>query len=258
MYYPIQMPYILNKEFSKHVNYSEETVDTYSGFVICLWEMQPLSNLNLTVDNIIVADGCIDLVASFDEGLIGFAGMSRTIFDFKHKLPARSFGVRMTPGAFHQLTGLPATAAMNTFLPIEDVFPEFARKDFFALQYEPAKEYFKNFLTEKTKEKKPNAFTGLFHLLSKNMPDTTAELYQSLHFSPRQCQRLFMKHYGLTPKMVLSIVRFQRCLEILTSHQATPADIWGAANYYDQPHFINDFKQNIGITPLELIRIYQT
>ena len=258
MYYPIQMPYILNKEFSKHVNYSEETVDTYSGFVICLWEMQPLSNLNLTVDNIIVADGCIDLVASFDEGLIGFAGMSRTIFDFKHKLPARSFGVRMTPGAFHQLTGLPATAAMNTFLPIEDVFPEFECKSFFALTYESAKEYFRSFLAGKTRGKTPDEFTGLFHLLSENMPNTTGELYQTLHFSPRQCQRLFLKHYGIAPKMVLSIMRFQRCLEILTSHQATPADILSATNYYDQPHFINDFKRNIGITPLELIRIYRT
>jgi len=258
MYYPIQIPYILNKEFSKHINYSEETLDTYGGFIICFWEMQPLSNLNLTVDNIIVADGCIDLVVSFDEGLIGFAGMSKTIFDFKHKLPTRSFGIRMLPGAFHQLTGLPATVAMDTFLLIEDIFPEFDCKSFFALSYELAKEYFRNFLTEKTRGKKPNKFTNLFHLLSENMPNTTTMLYQTLRFSPRQCQRLFIKHYGITPKMVLSIIRFQRCLEILTTCQATPADILSATNYYDQPHLINDFKRNMGITPLELIRIYRT
>jgi AraC-like DNA-binding protein len=258
MYYPTQIPYILNKEFSEHMRYSEEAADACGGLIICFWEMRPISGRRLTVSNIVAADGCIDLVVNYDEGTIGFAGMSKTVFDFKHELPTRSFGARMMPGTFHQLTGLPATVAMNTFLPVQNVYPDFERESFFALPYDPAKDYFKAFLTEKTSGQTPNAFSSLFPLLSENLPDTTALLYQMLHFSPRQCQRLFMKHYGISPKMVLSIVRFQRCLEILTSSKATPADILSATNYYDQPHFINDFKRNMGITPLEFIRIYQT
>lgn len=257
MYYPIQIPYILNREFSENMKYTETSAAECGGFVICFWEMQPLNNTQLSIENVIATDACIDIVALFDEKTIGFAGMSRTEFHFRQDIPNRSFGARMMPGAFHQLTGFPATAAMDTFLPIEAVFGDFDRSLFFSLPIGQAKEYFRNFISDRTQRKTTNTFITLFNTLSDNTPANTKELYQLLHFSPRQCQRLFAKHYGITPKMVLSVIRFQKCLEILTSPKAKPADILNVTGYYDQPHFIKDFKRNIGITPLELIRIYQ-
>lgn len=258
MYYPIQIPYLLNMEFSQNMRYTEEPADEYGGFVICYWEMQPLTKTKLSVSNIIATDACIDLVASFDEKSIGFAGMSRTVFDFELELPSRSFGVRMMPGAFHQLTGLPAAAAMDNFLPIETVFTDFDSGYFFSLPFAQAKAYFRKALMSCTKGNTPDQFTLLFHQLSEKTPATVAELCKELHLSPRQCQRLFKLHYGITPKMALSIVRFHKCMEILTSPKAKPSDILNVAGYYDQPHFIRDFKSNIGITPLELIRTYQS
>lgn len=240
------------------MKYSEDTSADYNGFVICFWEMQPLTDKRLMVNNIIAADGCIDIVVEFDERVIACVGMRKTVFDFSLNLPSRSFGMRMMPGAFHQLTGLPAAAAMDTLLPITEVFSDFDGERFFSMPYEHAREHFKAFLTGKINGIAPNTFVNLFHVLYENTPSTTKELYKTLNFSPRQCQRLFMKHYGINPKMVLSIIRFQKCLEILMSGNASPADILNATNYYDQPHFINDFKRNMGLTPLELIRIYRS
>lgn len=187
----------------------------------------------------------------------GFAGKSKTDFHFTVELPALYMGARLMPGAFTQLTGFPASTAMDTFLPLEDVWKDFDKVRFFTLPFEQAREYFRQFLLGKTQHKTPDMFASLFHLLSHNAPATTTELYQMLHFSPRQCQRLFLKHYGITPKMALCIMRFQKCLDILTSPKANPADILHATTYYDQPHFINDFKRNIGLTPMEFIRNYQ-
>lgn len=258
MYYPVQIPYILNKEFSENVYYSEEAVKEFRGFAICMWAMYPLADCRMKVKNIIAADGCIDLVVDFDKKEIGFAGMSKTNFDFTVELPSRSMGIRMMPGSFYQLTGLLASDAMDNFLEIEKVFPEFSQDFFFQLSFEKAKEYLKIFFAKKVKGKTPDEFTDLFNVLSERLIRTTRDLYQMLHFSPRQCQRLFEKHYGITPKMVLSIVRFQKCLEILTSANANSIDVLSIVNYYDQPHFINDFRRNMGITPLELIKAYQS
>ena len=108
MYYPIQIPNILDKAFSETINYSEEIIPDFADFVICLWEMRPLSNAGKTVENIIVADGCIDLVADYDGKRIGFAGMSKTEFHFKINLPSYSMGVRFKPGAFHAITNISA------------------------------------------------------------------------------------------------------------------------------------------------------
>lgn len=257
MYYPLQIPYLLNHAFSQHVTYAETAAPECDGFVLCFWTMQPVSSCEVTVQNIIAADGCIDLVANFQEKKIGFAGMSRTDFHFDLKMPAYFIGARLTPGAFSQLTGRPATDAMDTFVPIRTIYEDFDEALFFSLSFDNADVYLKQFLAKKTEKKKPDVFTTLFHILSDQEYFSTKELYALLHFSPRQCQRLFLKHFGIGPKMALSIVRFQKCLEILTSLQTSSADLINITGYYDQPHLIKDFKRNLGITPLELIRNYQ-
>ena len=257
MYYPIQVPYILNSNFSKHISYSEEVVPSLQNFVMCVWEMQPRSTERTSVTNVIVADGCIDLVVDYTNRQIGFAGMSKTNFHFTIELPTKFLGVRLKPGAFEQLTGLPAKKAMDTFLPLEGIDPNFDANDFFSLSFEQTKEHLNAYLHKFTGDKIPNSFVNLFDSLSKNPPSTTAELYQRLHFSPRQSQRLFMKHFGIPPQMALSILRFQYCLDVLTSGRAMPSDILGLATYYDQSHFIKDFKRNIGLTPFEYLRKYK-
>ena len=257
MYYPIQIPYTLSESFRGAVSYTEDTDPRSSDFVICLWEMQPLSEEETSVTNVIVMDGCIDLVVHFDAGRIGFSGMSKTEFDYRLDLPTRCFGARMKPGAFHQLFGLPASSAMDHFLPVNDADKDFDCGSFFSLPFSEAKAYFRNYLAEKSEGIVPNLFVGLFDELSDSPPETVATLYDRLHYSPRQCQRLFAENYGFSPQATLSILRFQLCLKVLTSGAASPGDILGITSYYDQAHFINDFKRNIGLTPFELIRQYK-
>ncbi|MDR3265261.1 MAG: helix-turn-helix domain-containing protein, partial [Synergistaceae bacterium] len=142
-------------------------------------------------------------------------------------------------------------------LSLDTVDKAFVFDAFFSLSFEQAKERFKEYLSKLISDKIPDNFTSLFDSLSQSPPVTAGELYNQLHFSARQCQRLFAKHFGLTPQMVLCLIRFQKCLEILTGGKAAPGDILNITTYYDQSHFIKDFKRNIGLTPFELIRRYK-
>jgi AraC-like DNA-binding protein len=256
MYYPIQIPYVLDKEFAESIKYSEEIVPNFKDFVICFWKMQPLSNAEKTVETIIIADGCIDLVVDYDGKTIGFAGMSKTDFNFKISLPANSMGVRLKPGAFYAITNIPANKAMDSFIPIETIDRHFDTKEFFSLDLSNAKIFFKNYIGSLIENKKPSKFMVLFEELNNGIPNSALEVYKKLYYSHRQCQRLFLKNYGLSPQMVLCILRFQWCLKKLTSGEKSPKGIMDISNYYDQSHFIHDFKQNIGLTPLELVRKY--
>jgi len=215
--------------------------------------MRPRSSERAFATNVIVIDGCIDLVVDFDAKHIGYAGMSKTVFQDKMDLPGRFLGARLKPGAFAELTGLPAKAAMDTYLPLERADANFDTAHFFSLSFEEMKPYLTSYLRQRADGKTPGRFVTLFDELSDNPPATTAELYRLLHFSPRQCQRLFLKHYGITPQMALSVLRFQHCLERLTSDEATPSGLLETAAYYDQSHFIKDFKRNIGLTPFEYL-----
>jgi AraC-like DNA-binding protein len=257
MYYPVQIPFILNQRFAEVIRYTEEIPQSFGDFVICFWEMTPLTKREIEVDNVIVTDGCIDLVVEYDSKRIGYAGMSKTEFHYRIDSYSRSMGARLKPGAFHQLTGLPAGAAMDTFLPLDTADKAFDVDAFFALSFEQAKVRFKEYLNKLISDKIPDNFTLLFDALSQLSPVTAGDLYDQLHFSSRQCQRLFAKHFGLTPQMALCLIRFQKCLEILTGGKAAPSDILNITAYYDQSHFIKDFKRNVGLTPFELIRRYK-
>ena len=57
--------------------------------------------------------------------------------------------------------------------------------------------------------------------------------------------------------MVLSIIRFQNCLELLISSEVDSSEVLSQIEYYDQSHYIKDFRKNIGITPSDFIKIYR-
>jgi len=256
MYYPIQIPYTLGKRFAESVRYAEEVVPRFQDFVICIWEMQPLSEREATVDHVILADGCIDLVVHFGERQIGFGGMSKTMFEDKLYLPRRYFGARLKPGAFHAATGIPATEAMDFFLPLSAIDKNFDERRFFDLPFGEAKAFFKEYVGALIAGKERGAFVPLFDKFSDNIPASASEIYRVVGYSPKQCQRLFYRHFGLSPQMALCVIRFQKCLEILTGRKAGSGDAMDSLNFHDRSHFIRDFKKNIGITPLELVRKY--
>lgn len=257
MYKPIQIPYILSKEFSNSIKYSEEIVPSLSDFLICFWEMQPKIMRNETVKNIIITDGCIDLVVDYDGKCIGFAGMDKTDFNFEISLMSQSFGARFKPSVFYEITGINASKAINTFLSIDVIDKNFDIEGFFSLPIEESKSFFKSYVKELLSDKTPNKFTTLFDKLTDNIPVSAKELYNKINYSPRQSQRLFLEKFGITPQAVICILRFQKCLEVLTSGKASPVDLLNIVNYYDQAHMINDFKKHIGITPFELVAKYK-
>lgn len=256
MYKPVQIPQILDASFSDSIEYLEDYDERAHRFAICFWEMQPLGDRQVYAGNVIVTDGCIDLVVGFDERKIGFSGMSETIYDYQVETDQRFMGVRLKPGAFTQLTGLPAAQAMDAYLPLKSFDPTFDEESFFALSFEDAKKVFKNYLLDLMGTKEPDEFVTLFDRMIDDIPTTASDLYSRLHFSARQCQRLFMKHFGYSPQKALSIMRFQYCLEVLTSNEAKPSDLLSIAHYCDQSHCIKDFRKNIGLTPLELLAKY--
>jgi AraC-like DNA-binding protein len=74
------------------------------------------------------------------------------------------------------------------------------------------------------------------------------DLAQSFGVSQSTLERRFRRVAGASPKKFASIVRLQHVVRL----RATGADftsIAHAAGYYDQSHFIKDFKQITGFTP---------
>lgn len=65
----------------------------------------------------------------------------------------------------------------------------------------------------------------------------------------RYLQKLFLKHTGLTPKLYSKIHRFQNSLGQVAKGGATLTSIAHTCGYYDQSHFIRDFRTFTGLAP---------
>lgn len=78
-------------------------------------------------------------------------------------------------------------------------------------------------------------------------------------YSERQLNRLFQQHLGIPIKMLARIVRLNHALRLMQHPVASLAQTAELAAYFDQAHFIHDFKALCGITPqryLENASIY--
>lgn len=71
-------------------------------------------------------------------------------------------------------------------------------------------------------------------------------------FSERYIQKLFSSWVGITPKKLFAVKRFNKSLELLRSSAESMTSIAFACGYYDQAHFIKEFKSYTGLTPMQV------
>ncbi len=71
----------------------------------------------------------------------------------------------------------------------------------------------------------------------------------------RKLERLFSRYVGISPKKILKISRFQRTLnQIIKNDYDKLSDLAFDNGYYDQMHFIRDFKIFTSISPKKFIQ----
>lgn len=89
-------------------------------------------------------------------------------------------------------------------------------------------------------------------ILTANGQLSIDELSKKNNISRRQLERKFSSAIGLSPKQLSKTIRLQATLKMLLSKQFTSLTALAYENeYYDQAHFIKDFKELTGFTPKE-------
>lgn len=76
------------------------------------------------------------------------------------------------------------------------------------------------------------------------------EVIGEIGLSPRRFAQVFHEHVGLTPKRYSRVQRFQHVLRRVHSGDFVDwADVAMDAGYFDQSHFIHDFRAFSGLNP---------
>ena len=102
-------------------------------------------------------------------------------------------------------------------------------------------------------ERKPAKITMIGLIIKEIQQDVLPGSIESIasryDITPRYLQKLFLQYTGLTPKLYHKINRFQVSLKLVTRRQDSLTSIAYDCGYFDQSHFIREFKSFTGITP---------
>ncbi len=80
-------------------------------------------------------------------------------------------------------------------------------------------------------------------------PDHIETIASRYNISSRYLSKLFLQYTGVTPKFYNKINRFQLSLQLISEHPSSLTTVAYDCGYFDQSHFIRDFKLFTGFTP---------
>lgn len=87
-------------------------------------------------------------------------------------------------------------------------------------------------------------------IMEKGMHLPLKEIVRECHASQRTLERHFVKRTGVTPKMLVRIMRFNALWnKVQNNKKIDYQNVVATGNYFDQAHFINDFKSIVGESP---------
>jgi AraC-like DNA-binding protein len=94
----------------------------------------------------------------------------------------------------------------------------------------------------------------LMHSVIRNMEkedsmDNIHAICSQHGISMRYLQKLFLQYAGLSPLLYNKIVRFQRSIHLVSNKSESLTSIAYQCGYFDQSHFIKDFKFFTGSVP---------
>ncbi len=80
-----------------------------------------------------------------------------------------------------------------------------------------------------------------------------ASLAREMFISQRQLERLFKKQVGISPKTYARLQQVRQARKVLKANTGLLADVGYQTGFYDQSHFIREFKKVVGITPTQYV-----
>jgi AraC-like DNA-binding protein len=167
--------------------------------------------------------------------------------------------VDLTPLGAYQLFGLPMSDTTNRVVTLDDIFGHQGRRLSERLQAEPTWEarfaVLDAFLCARLdRARAPSAAVGwAWDRLQETAGNASiADLAAAVGWSRKHLIERFREQVGMAPKLYARLLRFQRVIQLLK--RGTPvrwADLALDCGYYDQAHFIRDFRQFAGKTPTD-------
>jgi AraC-like DNA-binding protein len=173
------------------------------------------------------------------------------------------FGIKFRPGAFHPFLRSPVSVLTDRRTPLETVFGAdgtgleaaiLATAEDDDAKVAIAEDFLRRRLPER--DETLELIDGIVRrIMADREIIKVDDLVERTHLNKRTLQRIFSRYVGVSPKWVINRYRLHEAAEQLADGRVKE---WPALalelGYFDQAHFIRDFKAIIGVSPAEYAR----
>lgn len=255
-----------------------QPVPPLRGIVKKMWLFESEGRIPDEDMKMIVPNGMVKLTIPFRNGVSGrnnnYFHLSKesqitligiqdipAIVDIEHDAYHGNIGIEFSPLGAYRIFQIQQSAIKNKLFLLEDVLGN------------PAREIQDRIAQTTSTEKKIRLIqTYLVQLLANSQPDpvldyciesithsrglvTISELERKTGYSSRWLSEKFTAKVGVSPKNLASIVRFNQIYKQWARYGAPRFPRDEVYKYfYDQAHFIKDFKRFTGYSPLKFVK----
>lgn len=214
----------------------------------------------------VVPDGCVDLLFCCDP-VQPSARVCGTVLQGKELYFESNtvyFGVRLSARLSLLLPNLPLKEVIEVQIPFEDSLTKY--KDMGAMIAELTR--FSDRMACFEKHCMPilggdvRSIGMIDYCLTSiqrtNGSVTIRDLAEDTGYSERYIRTKFEQSLGISPKLYSRIIRFQRTLGAIVRGDSSLTDVAMEGGYFDQSHFMKEFKSFSQITPIQLRKYQKT
>lgn len=193
----------------------------------------------------------------FEKNYSRIFGILEGKFSRSIKDEGKVFGIKFNPGGFYPFIKKNVSTLTNKIINITDLFEvnskSLEESILFPQEDENMIKAAEDFLHKIIPEKDKNVLliNNIVKQIISNVEITKVEsLVNKININKRTLQRLFNQYVGVTPKWVIKRYRLHEAVEQLAGKKNIDWVKFALSlGYFDQAHFIKDFKSIIGTTP---------
>jgi AraC-like DNA-binding protein len=246
-----------------------------NALVKCFWTLE-VSADHASEKQRIIPDGCMELIFILGDDIKRYTSETEFIiqpraiivgqitepFTIQPTGYVHCFATRFYPYGVANFIKTPLKNLENKETPIATLFGEtiaheLEQKIIHAKDTQARIEIIETFLTHKLNETysiDQIVLSTIDALLATSGSSPIKAILQEDASKRRQLERKFSQQIGMSPKQLGKVIRLQAALKLMLNQKSeTFTKIAYESEYYDQNHFIKDFKEFTGITPKEFL-----
>ena len=185
------------------------------------------------------------------------AGQIRNFFYLENTGVSKIVAIKLQPWALKLLFDVDMDRLNNNVVPVDqellatlDVVKNIAIDG--AMSFSEKVFKIENWFSEFLKTKSIPALKGITatqRIIESRGKASLSDIRDTVPISERSLERFFKAYIGLTPKFYFRIIRFSTIFNLIQQEGFNWSDLTYLAGYYDQSHFIKNFKEFTGEEP---------